>query len=346
VKHYVGLDVALKTTQVCVMDQEQKIVAETKIETHPEALALYLHKLGLTYHRVGLETGALAQWLFEGMARTGLPICCVDARKIKGFLKLEKTNKNDRNDARGIAKLMVFGTEHMVHVKSLEAQRMRSLLAARKSIQIKMLDLKGFVRGNIRQYGLKMDKISESAWEMRVRELIAGDNFLHMLIEPVLTCIRTMRIEVVRLSKEIHQITRRDPTCRLLMTCPGVGPIVSLAFKSAIDIPERFTSSQTVGAFLGLTPKQNQSGETDNKGKISRAGDTGLRTVLVEAAHMILARGRPSWLKDWALKVKKRTNLFVAAVALARKLAVIMHRMWLDNTEFRWERAPEMAQTA
>ncbi|GJE54527.1 IS110 family transposase [Methylobacterium thuringiense] len=345
-KHYVGLDVALKTTQICVMDQEQKIVAEAKIETHPEALSQYLFKLGLNYQRVGLETGNLAQWLYTGMAEAGLPIICVDARKIKSFLKLQKVNKNDRNDARGIAKAMHIGTEHAVHMKTIESQRMRSLLAARKSIQIKMNDLKMFVRGNIRQYGMKMDKVSLSMWEARVRELIAGDNFLCMVVEPILVCIRTMRQQVVVLSKEINQITRGDPTCRLLMTCPGVGPVVSLTFKTSIDIPERFANSQTVGAYLGLTPKQNQSGETDKRGRISRAGDIAMRTALVEAAHSMLSRGRACWLKEWALKIKKRTNLFVAAIALARRLAVILHRMWVDKTEFCWEAAPKRAVAA
>jgi transposase len=343
VKHYVGLDVALKNTQICVMDQDRKIVAETSIETHPDALAQYLLGLNLEFHRVGLETGNLAQWLYTGMASRGLPIFCVDARKIKGFLKLEKVNKNDRTDARGIAKLMLFGTEHLVHIKTDNSQRMRALLLARKSVQSNMISMELVVRGILRNFGLKMGATTRPKWEARVRELISHDAFLQSTLDPMLAAWRELRLQLAVLHKQILRITRDDPTCRILMTAPGVGPIVSLAFKSSIDIPERFTSSQTIGAFLGLTPKQNQSGETDTRGKISRAGDVSMRTLLVEAAMMVLACGKPSWLKDWALKVKARSNLFIAAIALARKLAVILHRMWMDGTEFRWDREPMAA---
>jgi len=343
VKHYVGLDVSLKFTHVCVMDQEQTVVAQSKVETDPETIALYLHDLKLNYHRVGLETGTMAQWLYTGLAQAGLPVFCLDARKVKGFLKLDTTNKNDRNDARGIARMMVFGTPHVVHVKSGQSQRMRALLAARKTVQIKMIDLELFVRGNIRQFGLKMGPVTRPKWEARVRELIKDDPFLQELIEPVLVCWRTLREQLAKLHKQILQITRQDPTCRLLMTCPGVGPVVSLSFKSAIDIPERFTNSQSVGASIGLTPKQNQSGEMNTNGRISRAGDESLRTVLVEAAMTLMSRPRNSWLKAWGLQVAKRRGFQRAAIAVARKIAVVLHRMWLDNTEFRWSREPETA---
>jgi transposase len=341
-KHYVGLDVSLKFTHVCVMDQEQKVVAQAKVETDFEAIALYLHDLKLTYHRVGLETGTTAQWLYAGLARAGLPVFCLDARKVKSFLKLETTNKNDRNDAKGIARMMVFGTPHIVHVKSEHAQRMRALLAARKTVQSKMIDMELFVRGNIRQFGLKLGVVTRPKWEERVRELIAEDQFLSALLEPVLLCWRTMRAQLAVLQKQILRITRDDPTCRLLMTCPGVGPVVSLSFKSAIDIPERFTSSQSVGAALGLTPKQNQSGEINVNGRISKAGDEALRSLLVEAAMTVLRGPRNSWLRAWGLQVAKRRGMQRAAVAVARKLAVVLHRMWMDNTEFRWARDPEM----
>lgn len=340
-RYYVGLDVSLKFTHVCVMDQEQKIVAEAKVETDPEALALYLHDLKLAYHRIGLETGNTAQWLYAGLAKAGLPVFCLDARKVKGFLKLEKQNKNDKNDARGIARMMVYGSPHAVHVKSEQAQRMRSLLSARKTVQVKMIDMELWVRGTIRQYGLKVGVVTRPKWEERIRELISDDPFLQAVIEPVLVCWRTMRVELAKLQKQILRITRDDPTCRLLMTCPGVGPVVSLSFKSSIDIPERFPHSQAVGAAVGLAPRQNQSGEIDVVGRISKAGDESLRTVLVEAALTVLTQKRNSWLKAWGLQVAKRRGMQRAAVAVARKLAVVLHRMWMDGTEFRWAREPE-----
>lgn len=342
-KHYVGLDVSRKFTHVCVMDLEQKVVAQTKVPTDPEAIALYLHDLKLTYHRVGLETGTQAQWLYMGLAKAGLPVFCLDARKAKGFLKLETINKNDKNDAKGLARMMVFGTPHVVHVKSAESQRMRALLTARKSVQSKMIDLELYVRGTIAQFGMEIGPVTRPKWEARVRELIENDEFLKEMIEPLFECVRTMRAQLARLQKQVMQVTRQDPTCRLLMTCPGVGPVVSLAFKSTIDIPERFTSSQSVGASIGLTPRQNQSGEINVNGRISKAGDEALRSVLVEAALTVLTQKRNSWLKAWGLQVAKRRGMQRAAIAVARKLSVVLHRMWMDNTEFRWAREPETA---
>jgi transposase len=342
-KHYVGLDVSRKFTHVCVMDQEQKIIAQTKVLTDPEAIALYLHDLKLSYHRVGLETGTQAQWLYTGLGRAGLPVHCLDARRVKSFLKMEATNKNDRNDAKGIARLMVFGTPHVVHVKSLDAQEKRFLLSSRKSIQSKMIDMELHVRGSIAQFGLEVGPVTRPKWEKRVRELIEGNAFLQRVIEPLFRCIRTLREELANLQREVMQIARQDRVCRLLMTCPGVGPVVSLAFKSTIDIPERFTSSQSVGAALGLTPRQNQSGEVNINGKISKAGDETLRSTLVEAAMVVLRGPRNSWLRAWGLQVAKRRGYQKAAIAVARKLAVVLHRMWVDNTEFRWAREPEAA---
>ncbi len=340
-RHYVGLDVSLKLTHICVMDQDQKVIAQTKVETDPETIALYLHDLKLTFHRIGLETGNLAQWLYTGLSKSGLPVFCLDARKVKGFLKLETTNKNDRNDAKGIARMMVFGTPHVVHVKTEEAQKMRALLSARKTLQTKMIDIELFVRGSIRQFGLKVGTVTRPKWEERIRELVEDDEFLFAVIEPMLVAWRTLREQLAGLQKKILRITRDDATCRLLMSCPGVGPVVSLAYKSTIDIPERFQKSEAVGAAVGLTPRQNQSGEVNVNGRISKSGDEALRSLLVEAALTVLTKPKNSWLKAWGLQVAKRRGMQRAAVAVARKLAVVLHRMWMDGTEFRWAREPE-----
>ena len=152
-----------------------------------------------------------------------------------------------------------------------------------------------------------------------------------------------MREQLATLHKQILRITRDDKTCQLLMSCPGVGPIVSLSYKSAIDIPERFQKSESVGAAVGLTPRQNQSGEVNVNGRISKSGDEALRSVLVEAALTVMTQQKNSWLKAWGLQVAKRRGMQRAAVAVARKLAVILHRMWMDGTEFRWAREPETA---
>lgn len=144
--------------------------------------------------------------------------------------------------------------------------------------------------------------------------------------------------------REMLKIVRQDRVCGRLMTTPGVGALVAITYRSAVDDPGRFAKSPTVGAYFGLTPKKYQSGETDLDGGISRVGDTMVRTALYEAAHIMLTRAtRFSALKRWAVDVAKRRGMKRAKVALARKLATVLHRLWVDETEFRWGKVASAA---
>ena len=172
-----------------------------------------------------------------------------------------------------------------------------------------------------------------------MRELVAGQATLESLAEPMLRARAALRGEYAALHREVLRIVRNDAVCRRLMTVPGVGAIVAVTFKAAIDDPGRFKHSRDVGAHFGLTPKRHQSGEVDRSGHISKTGDAQVRTVLFEAAHVMLLRvQRFSALKAWALRVARSRGLKRAKVALARKLAVVLHRLWVDGTEFRWSR--------
>lgn len=335
--YYVGLDVAVKKTQICILNQAMEIVAEAKIDTDPEDIALWLWDQKPEFIRVGLEAGPTSQWLYAGLAKCGLPVICVETRHAHDFMKSLQLNKNDRNDARGIARMMHSGIYKPVHVKTIESQRLRALLTARKTCQNKMIDIEISVRGILRNFGLKVGITSKKTYENRVHELIAADSFLQMAIEPLLIARLAIKEQYEVLHKAMQTAARNDVICQRLMTAPGIGPFVALTYKTSIDIPERFRQSKAVGAHIGLTPKQYQSGDTDVMGRISKCGDRDLRTALVESAFVLLTvTRRKSALKTWGLNLAKRRGIQKAAIAVARRMSAILHRMWMDGTDFRW----------
>jgi transposase len=248
-------------------------------------------------------------------------------------------NKTDRNDARGIAQMMRAGLYRPVHVKTRRSQKLRMLLTHRKLLQSKAIAIDNDLRGTLRNFGLKVGVIGTGRFEARVRELLENIPDLAELVEPLLTVRQTLRDQIAILHRRLLAIVRDDDVCRRLMTVPGVGPVVALAYRATVDVPARFRSSKAVGAVFGLTPARYQSGEIDRSGAISRCGDEMMRTVLYEAAQSVLTRMQKwSWLKAWAMKIAKRRGMKKAIVALARRLAVVMHRVWIDGTEFRWSR--------
>jgi transposase len=243
--------------------------------------------------------------------------------------------KTDRKDARGIAELMRMGWFRPVHCKSMGAQETRVMLTARKLVQSKLHDVEMSLRGILRGFGLKVGKTTRTGFAGRINELVAGHPSLQVVAEALLRVRAVLLKEFNGFEKRVRTMARHDARAELLMSAPGVGAIVSLTFASAIDDPARFRSSKQVGAHFGLTPKKYQSGETDITGRISKTGDSGVRTALYEAAHIILTRPvKGSALKRWAARLAKRAGMQKAKVALARKLAVIMHRMLVDGTTF------------
>jgi transposase len=255
--------------------------------------------------------------------------------------------KTDRNDARGIAQLMRLGWFRPVHCKSPAAQEVRAVLTARKLVRSKLFDVEMSLRGILRGFGLKVGPTTPRSFEHRINELVAGHATLQAVATALLAVHQVLQHELRLFQNRVLTIVRHDARVRLLMSAPGVGAIVALTYVSAIDDPSRFKSSRRVGAHFGLTPKKYQSGETDVTGRISKIGDGAVRTALFEAAHVILTRPvKGSWLKSWAAKLAKRAGMKKAKVALARKLAVVLHRMWIDGTKFVAERAsacPAMA---
>jgi transposase len=334
--HYAGIDVSLEQSSVCVVDATGRIVREAKVASEPEALVRFFAQLGVPVSLIGLEAGPLSQWLRAGLVEAGLEVVLLETRHVKAALAAT-TVKTDRKDARGIAQLLRLGWFRPVHAKSPAAQEVRALLAARKLLQGKLLDLELGIRGILRGFGLKVGKVSKGRFEARIRELVAGHAMLRRVVDPMLRAREALRAEFTKLHREVLAIARADEVCRRLMTVPGVGALVAVTFRSAVDDPGRFGSSKAVGAHFGLTPKRYQSGETDVAGGISRAGDAMVRAALYEAAHVMLTRAvRFSSLKRWAIEVARRRGMKRAKVALARKLGAVLHRMWVDGATFRW----------
>jgi transposase len=326
----------LEETAVCVVDEEGRIVKEARVASEPEALVAFLCGLGLALERVGLEACSLSAWLHEGLTAAGLPTVCVETRHAKAAMSA-MPNKTDRNDARAIAQIVRTGWFRAVHVKSPACRSWRALLAARRLVLNKMRDVENGVRALLREAGLKVGTPGRKEFAARVRELVGTDALLSASAEPLLTIIAAMTRELAQLTKRVLDIVRDEPVCRRLMGVPGVGPLTALTFRATIDRPDRSLRSRDIGAHLGLTPKRYQSGETDVQGGISRCGDELARTALYEAAHSLLVRSRKwSTLRAWGMQVARRRGMARARIAVARKLATILHRMWADGTEFRW----------
>jgi transposase len=313
--------VSVKETSMCVVDDAGKVVLERKVPTEPADIIAVLTSLGVSFCRIGIEAGPLSQWLVNALTAADLPVICVETRHMKALLMAQQINKTDRNDA-------------------------RMLLTSRKLLQRKLLDVESDLRGTLRNFGLKVGVVSSGRYEARVRELVEGFPRLAAIAEPLLNVRRVMRQQLAVLHKMLLDTVRDDPVCRRLMTAPGVGAVVALTYRATVDQPQRFVHSRAVGAHVGLTPKRYQSGEIDYDGGVSKCGDALLRTMLYEAAQVLLTHGSKwSWLKAWGMRVAQRRGIRRAIVAVARRLAVILHRMWVDGSEFRWSKDSAAAPT-
>jgi transposase len=333
--HYAGIDVSLEASSVCVIDASGKIVREAKVASEPEALIAWLGSLGLELTRIGLEAGPLSQWLYAGMREAGFEVELLETRHVRNAFKIMPV-KTDRKDAHGIAELMRLGWFRPVHCKSMEAQETRAMLTARKLVQKALHEVEMSLRGVLRGFGLKVGKVAPARFEARIEELVDGHPNLAVIATSLLAVRATLRREFNGFERRLRAMARSDTRARLLMSVPGVGTIVALTYAAAIDDPARFTSSKTVGAHFGLTPTKYQSGKTDRSGCISKIGDGSVRAALYESSHIIITKPIKGCtdLKSWAMRIAKRAGMKKAKVALARKLAVIMHRMLADGTTF------------
>jgi transposase len=335
--------VSLEQTSVCVVDGAGRIVRKAKVASEPEALMAWFAPHGVSMTWIRLEAGPLSQWLFAAMEKAGLPVSLLEIRRVRSAFKA-MTVKTDRKDTLGIAHLMRMGWFRPVHCKSLAAQEVRSLLTACKLLLSKRLDIEFSLRGALIGCGLKVGLTTPKTFAGRVRELTQGQATLEAIAEAMLKACDALIKEGKELESRLLKQSRRDKRVQLLMTTPGVGALTALTFAAAIDDAGRFSSSRMVGAYFGLTPRKYQSGETDVTGRISKVGDHVVRVAIYEAANVVLTRPvKGSALKSWAQGVAKRAGMKKTKVALARKLAVVMHQMLRSGKAFSLTGQPQAA---
>ncbi|MGE0197679.1 MAG: IS110 family transposase [Simkaniaceae bacterium] len=336
-KYYVGLDVSMKTTALCIVDEKGKIIQEANIATDPDALAEAIRSASLPIELVGIESSALSFYLVEALEERKVPAICIDARKMNAILSVT-INKNDKNDARGIANAMRTGMYTGVAVKPKEALNRGAVLAMRKWLVNQRTGLKNHIRGIIKAYGIRLGTVSANEFGKKVRAHTEHlELMVYEMIDAMLEVYEKMSEKLDKINKELKELAKADKRAKLLMTAHGIGPITALSFITEIHSPERFKKSKTVGAYCGMTPSQYASGETMIQGRISKCGSAELRTLLMEAGVSILTRSKKwSKLRAWGLKLMKKKGLKKAAMAVGRKLAVIMHRMLMEGKEFMY----------
>ncbi len=334
---FVGLDISMEDTSVCVVNQLGQVTYEGVVATKPEAIAKVLRAKGALAIKILFETGALSNWLWHALNDAGFPVVCVDARHTHKALSM-RMNKSDKNDARGLADIARIGWYREVSVKSANNQLLRSLLSARTKLVSLRRNLDNQIRGLCKGLGILFGKAGSVSLAKKVEAKLADAVELRPIIGPLILAQKCMSEQIESFDRQVLAIAKADETACRLMTVPGVGPMTALSFMATVDDPRRFKSSADVGAYFGLTPRRYQSGEIDRTGRISKWGDSLSRCCLYEAATVLLTVvRRGSALKRWGAKLVKRIGQKKARVAVARKLATILHAIWSDGTEFQPE---------
>lgn len=333
--YYVGLDVGLKQTFICVVDDSGRQIQACDVASDAQAISRALAKLKAEDALVGLETGQLSIFLSKALQAKGWKVVCMDARAVAAALSTQ-VNKTDKNDARGIAHLLRCGLYREVHVKSDEACDRRILLASRRQLMTQAASLESTLRGLLKIYGVVPGPARRLAFIPSVREAIKGLGMgARAGLEALVGSLESIRAALASLDAQVRLRAKDDPRSALLMSMPGVGPLTSSALVTVLDDAGRFTKSRSVGAYLGLTPRQYASGETQRQGRISRCGPAECRAMLFEAAHCLLHFYKgASNLKRWGQKLAKKKGMKRAIVAVARRMAVIMHRMLVTGEPF------------
>jgi transposase len=333
---FVGLDVSQSKTHISVVDAQGKETWHGSVITSPDALFLAIQEHAAEAIRIGMESGPLSPWLYHALKEKGVPIICIDARSAKAGLELQGANKTDRKDAKGLARIMQTGWYREVTVKEIDGHKQQTALTIRRQLVGMRTECINQVRGVLKLYG----KVLPSGKLPALKALMLADDLLARALGALYAVLDTLNKEIKRITKEIEQLAARDARCKVLQTIPGVGVITCFAFVASLGDPARFKSSRSVGAYFGLTPKRKQSGQMDVIGRITKQGDAMVRSYLYEAAGVLLARTKSfSTLKAWGLRIKARCGWNKACVAVARKLAVMMHKMTVTGECFRYSEA-------
>lgn len=338
-EQFVGLDVSQELTHVCVITSDGKTVWQGKCSSTPDDIAATIRSKAHDIARIALESGPLSTWHWHALKAMGLPVVCLDARHAKAAMSAQ-INKSDKNDAYGLAQIVKSGWYREVGVKSLDSHAVRSMLGARAQLVGMRVEVANQIGGILKTFGAVLRRGKGVSFERLVEDACGSTGMPKVTVLTLLSVYRDLKRQIAAFDSEVRRYVRASEVCRRLMTIPGIGPLTAAAFVTVVDNPSKFAKSRSVGAYLGLTPRRYQSGERDHSGAISRCGDSLVRAYLFEAATTLLTRtGKWSALKAWGLRLAKRSGIKKATVAVARKLAVIMHRMWVEGSAFRWSAA-------
>lgn len=331
-KLFAGLDVSDEKTSICVVNGNGTPVLEADVPTSAAAIGTALKPLKRHLREVGLESGTHAARLYKRLGNSGYPMVCLDARHAHASLSARRA-KTDANDAQGLARLLARGIYTRSFVKSDDAQRIKMLLVLRRSMIRKAKDMEICVKMNLKQVDPAERNVLREGRPRKSANPV--DAALQLATQGILRSITATTTEIASLQRVVEQLAKADPVCRRLMTIPGVGPLSALTYRHAVDDPFRFKSSRAVGAYFGLTPKVRQSGATHHIGGITRAGDSSVMAALYSSAHSMLTTSRStSSLRRWGLRLAEKKGRKVAYVAVARKLAILMHHLWITGQDF------------
>ncbi len=344
-EQFVGLDVSQDFTHLCVVDSNGKTIWQGKCASTPDHIAETLRAKAPDAARIGLESGPLSTWHWHSLKDMGFPIICLDAKHAQAALKMQ-INKTDKNDAHGLAQVVRTGWYKTVEVKSTESHTVRAMLGVRSQLVGMRVEVTNQIRGILKNFGIVLKKRSGKEFKERVTEIACNKGMLGDTLRALLCVLDNLEEQIAALDENAVAFAKGNQACRNLMSIPGIGTLTAAAFVSSIDNPARFRKSKSVGAYFGLTPRRYQSGEVDKNTSISKCGDVLMRSYLYEAAGTILTRVvKWSSLKAWGMRLAKRAGMKKAKAAVARKLAVLMHRMWVDDTVFHWAATEPEAAT-
>ncbi len=346
-EYFCGLDIATETTALCVVDVDGTVVCQASVPTDPEAIYRHLKPYLAKLKRLGHEAGSLSPWLHPELLARGLPAVCLETHHVRNALKAQR-NKTDATDALGLAHIVRTGWYKSAHIKSENGYRLKLLLTQRRNLKRKFLDIENSIRHSLKAFGIRLGAVGRARFDTAVRQAVADDDLTANLMDAMLTARAALWTQYTKLHALVVRFVATDEVCSRFMEIPGVGPVAAMTFMTAIDDPSRFKRSRDVAAYFGLTSKRWQSGTSiDVQGRISKAGDGDVRRALYEAASAMLTRFKgKDKVKTWGQEIAKRGCHNKAAVAVARKLAVIMHAMWTDGTCYVGDPSASASQRA
>lgn len=329
--NYCGIDLSSISSDISIINGKGAQLRRREIATEAGDIGEALKDFGVL--RVIIEAHPLAETVAGIVEELGHVAVIIDARAAKNLMNAMK--KTDRRDAQTLAEIGRCGWYVEVHRKSAAARQMRSILQARQALLKSNKALASSIRGLLRSHGIRLGKVSKGQFVAQVKKVTAQEApgilaaLSGMLDAWVVTGERAEQIK-----KTMVKACKRDQISVYLESAPGVGPLISTAYRATIDDPHRFKRGDEVGDYLGLAPRIYQSGEVEYRGRITKQGDALLRSLLVEGAHVLLTKGRDCALKRWGLSLEKRKGSAKAKVAVARKLAVLLWRLWKDEKMF------------